>query len=149
MKIVKYKDISDDSILQTMTVISGVTFLIKEQCMEVLNAADNSKDKLKQWFDIIGIKYDELNVEGKNINYIVNNTELSLSDLSSGERLLLYLLACKISNKPLVVKSLFERLGNRLEQVVFENLSDYTNLIVIVYNAYPKKEFEQFFVKEI
>ena len=104
---------------------------------------------MEKWFKIIGIKYDSISINGNAILYKVGDKELGLSDLSSGERLILYLLACKVSDKPIVVQSLFERLGNRLEQVVYDNLLDYKSLTVILYNAYIQKAFDPYFVKEI
>lgn len=149
MRIIKIQDIKDDSILLSKTVIDGVTFLIYQECLEVVQAANFELCTVEKWFKIIGIKYDSISINGNAILYKVGDKELGLSDLSSGERLILYLLACKVSDKPIVVQSLFERLGNRLEQVVYDNLLDYKSLTVILYNAYIQKAFDPYFVKEI
>lgn len=72
-----------------------------------------------------------------------------LADLSSGERLLLYLLACKNKGENgILVRSLFERLGSRLTKVVKNNLFSYNGLVVVYYNRCPL-EAQQFIVKEI
>lgn len=149
MKIIKYQDIKDDGIFQKKEVISDINFLTSEEGMEVLQAANSDINTLEKWFYIIGIKHDSIKINGQQIVYSVGNVELSLAQLSSGERILLYLLACKVSNKPIIVKSLFERMGNRLENVVYNNLTDYENLTIILYNADIKPEFTPYFVKEI
>lgn len=38
---------------------------------------------------------------------------------------------------------LFERLGKRLTDVVYDNFLDYNNLVVLVSNVYLNKKFSQ------
>lgn len=70
-------------------------------------------------FHQIGVKFDKIQImEEGYIAYSVNGKVLSLSKLSSGERFILYLLACKILNKKVLAIELFERLGKRLTDVI-------------------------------
>jgi hypothetical protein len=149
MKIIYVDDIKDQSILKRIETINGVYFMDKEQCNVIISAANNSIDTLKEWFNIIGIQYDNIKIINENIVYTVNKKDLYLADLSSGERYILYLLACKQLNANIIAEGLLERLGNRLRNVVKEHLTNYSNLIVVYYNSYINSEFEKYAVKEI
>jgi hypothetical protein len=86
MKIIYVDDIKDQSILKRIETINGVYFMDKEQCNVIISAANNSIDTLKEWFNIIGIQYDNIKIINENIVYTVNKKDLYLADLSSGER---------------------------------------------------------------
>lgn len=77
------------------------------------------------------------------IAYSVNNKTLSLSKLSSEERFILFLMACKKIDASVLAIGLFERLGKRLTDVVYNNLIDYNNLVVLLSNVYLNKKFSQ------
>lgn len=147
MKIVNYDKISD-KVLRTSECVNGITFLSSEQNDLIIETAKDA-DRLKQWFDRIGIKYENIDIIGSRFVYKVGDKQLDLSDLSSGEKYILYLMACKQVNKEIIAQGLFERLGSRLEKVVLENFADYDALTVVVYNALLPKEFKPYFVEEI
>ena len=113
MHIVNISDIKDDSILQKTNYINGIDFLDGDQCNFIVNAAKNNIETIKSWFNILGIKYNSVYIINNSIRYTIENNELSLSDLSSGERYILYLLAGKKIEKPIVAGGLFERLGSK------------------------------------
>lgn len=147
MKIVKYTDISDRK-LRTSNCIDGVTFLLSDEHELVKEAAVNV-ETIKKWFDIVGIKYDNINMIGNRFIYNIGDKQMDLSELSSGERYIIYLLACKKLGKHVIAQGLFERMGSRLEGVIFNNLMDYENLIVVTYNAILTKEFKEYMVEEV
>lgn len=64
--------------------------------------------------------------------------------MSSGERFVLYLIACKINNISVLAISLFERIGDRLMNMVYNELGDYDNLTVLWVNASYPKSFMQY-----
>lgn len=149
MKYIHIKNIKDDSILQKRDFISSVTFIDSDTCNTVAEACSHGVNTLKSWFNTIGIEYTKIIIVHNTIRYVVDGIVLSLSDLSSGERYMLYLLACKQLHKELIAGGLFERLGSRLETVATNIVKDYDELTIIVYNAYIPKELKQFEVKEI
>ncbi|MCM1222807.1 MAG: hypothetical protein NC548_50955 [Lachnospiraceae bacterium] len=150
MKIINNKYITNTQELLNYRVIDGISFLNRDDQKFIVDAANHDIDKIKEWFNIIGIKRDDISIMADNyIVYTVNGKTLMISDLSSGERLLLYTLACREVNKQgIILKSLFERLGSRLTKVAEEVLKDYNNIIVIWYNTRPLS-LKQFEVKEI
>lgn len=127
-------------------IIDGMSFTDREDCQLVIDAANSNIETIKKWFDIIGIKYSNIKIVSSYAIYTVgDNKDLMLADLSSGERLLLYILACKTLNKQnLLVQSLFERLGTRLTDVCYDIIRDYEDLTVVYYSKLPVifKEFE-------
>jgi hypothetical protein len=62
---------------------------------------------------------------------------------------MLYLIACKQFNKKVIANGLFEHIGSRLESVIENNLLDYDNLVVVIYNAHLTKTFMKYLVEEI
>lgn len=148
MKIIDIKNV-DDSIFQKNNLIKGVSFLDMEDCMFIYTASKGSISVIKSWFDKIGVIYDSIYFVGKMVVYTVQNVELTLSNLSSGERYILYLLACKNVNKKVIAVSLFERLGSRLEHVVYNEFKDYDFLVVITYNFIIDPDFKYLCVKEV
>lgn len=116
----------------------------------ILEAAHYDINTITEWFNTIGIEYSNIEIITNGyIIYKVKEESLMLADLSSGERLLLYLLACKNKGENgILVRSLFERLGSRLTKVVKNNLFSYNGLVVVYYNRCPL-EAQQFIVKEI
>lgn len=150
MKIIRIDNIKDDTILQRMSYINGVTFLDIDQRKTVIDACNKDVNTLKSWFKIIKINYNDIVIHDNDVSYSVNNTsDLTLSDLSSGEKFLLYLLACKATEQPLIAAGLFERLGSRLEGVATNIIKDYDKLILIYYNAYLPMEIRQFEVEDL
>ena len=93
--------------------------------------------------------YDDIKLDGVTVSYKVNNIWLSLADLSSGERNLLYLLACKRLNRKVILWGLFERLGERLTNLALTELKDYENLIIVVCNVILPREYDNMFIKEL
>lgn len=150
MKIINNKYITNTQELLNYRVIDGISFLNRDDQKFIVDAANHNTDKIEEWFSIIGIKHDNISIMADNyVVYTVNNKTLMVSDLSSGERLLLYTLACREVNKQnIILKSLFERLGSRLTKVAEGILKDYNNVIVIWYNTRPLS-LKQFEVKEI
>lgn len=139
MKIIRNQNIKDTSVLLKYRVIENINFLNKDDCKFIVESANHNINTIKKWYDIIGIQYSNIEIIANNyIIYTVNNESLMLADLSSGERLLLFLLACKnVNEQNILVRSLFERLGSRLTDVVCNNLTDYEGLTVISYAGYP------------
>lgn len=149
MRIIDVENIKDSSVFRKTHTIDGVTFLNIDECNLVLEASNNNLDVIKGWFDLIGIKYQDIVINnGNHIIYFVNNHSLQLADLSSGERYILYLIACKKLKKKVIANGLFERLCSRLQKVVCNELADYDNLIVVYYNDYPV-ELKDYIVEEI
>lgn len=126
-------------------IVDGVSFLDSKQTSLVYKACNGSKDTLCNLFHRVGIKFDDINILQEDyISYCVNGEILPLSKLSSGERFVLYLVACKKTNTPVLAVGLFERLGNRLADIVYEELRDYANLIILWSNASYDTKFRQY-----
>ena len=116
--------------MQRMNYGDGVTFLDADQRKTVIDACGKNVDILKNWFNTIKVNYNNWVIHDNDISYSINNaSDLTMSDLSSGERFLLFLLACKTLNMPLIAAGLFERTGNRLENIATNIIRDYDNLI--------------------
>lgn len=139
-KLINIEDVDKDFLRRNYN-IDNVSFLAMEDCSFVYNSCNGDMDAIRGWFDKIGIKYDSLSFVGELLVYSINGKQLLLSDLSSGERYLLFLLACKNVNRKVVALSLFERLGGRLEDLVYNEFKDYDNLTVIIFNFIIKPEF--------
>lgn len=137
MKIIDIDNIKDSSVFGKQQNVNGVSFLNKSEIDIVLKAANNDVNTIRNWFDIINIRYDKLYLVAKMPVYIVDGEELFLSNLSSGERFLLYIIACKQLEMQIVAKGLFERLDSKLTPNIIELLRCYKNLTVITYNRYP------------
>lgn len=149
MRYIEVSDIKDDSILQRRDYINNVTFLDSDTCNIVIEACNSDLNILKLWFNKINIEYTDIFIVHNKIYYTIDDMTLCLSDLSSGERYALYLIACKQLHKDLIAASVFERLGRRLEAVVTSIVKDYDELTIIVYNAILPKELHQYRVKEL
>lgn len=149
MHIVNISDIKDDSILQKTNYINGIDFLDGDQCNFIVNAAENNIKTIESWFNILGIKYDNVYIINNNIRYTIGSSELSLSGLSSGERYLLYLLAGKKIEKQIVAGGLFERLGSKYAELVIEQFKDYNNLTIITYNALLSTDAKKYVRREL
>lgn len=148
MKIVNFKNISNEFIRRNY-VIDNVSFLSRDECTFIYNSCDKDINILKCWFDKIGIVYNNLFFIGDSVFYTIDNMQFCLSDLSSGERYLLYLMACKKVNKEVVALSLFERLGGALEDVVYNEFKDYNNLTVVVFSFIINPKFKYLYKEEI
>ncbi len=149
MRIIDVEDIKDASVFRKTYTVDGITFLSLDECKVVLEASNNNLETIKKWFDLIGVKYDDININnGTYITYSVNKNILQLADLSSGERYVLYLMACKNLKKKVIANGLFERLCSRLQKVVCNELADYDNLVVVYYNDFPI-ELKEYIVEEI
>lgn len=148
MKIIDIQSISNDCIFQKVQTVNGISFLDSEQIMIVLDAVAN-KNTIKGWFDKIGINYSDIKLYNNMIFYKIKNQWLPISELSSGEKYLLYLFACKQLKREVIALGLFERIGGRLESVVLKELWDYRSLTIVVYNVILPKEFAPYYVKEI
>ncbi len=146
MRLIKIENLrGNDRILRGINVVNGITFLGYEQRKFVLEAANNDLNIIKNWFTKIGICYDSIEIVKNNIYYTVGGETLSLPDLSSGERFLLYLMAGKAINANIVACGLFERLGGRLEAVALREFRNYENLTVVIYNALLLKAQKYFY----
>lgn len=112
-------------------------FIYSSECEKFMDAANHSEDTIKDWFSIAGVTYNKLKLTKNNVIYTVEDgSELILSDLSTGEQLVLYLLACKQNNEKIAMHGLFERLDGKMVQRIENQLIDYENLIIILYNSY-------------
>lgn len=149
MKIINISDIKDDSIFLKKNYINGIDFLDSEQCQFVVNAAKNNITTIKKWLDLLSVNYDDAYFINGNIRYKVGNTELSLSDLSSVERYLLYLLAGREIEEQIIAGGLFERLGRKFERLVIDQFKNYEGLTVIIYNALLPEDARQYIRKEL
>jgi hypothetical protein len=149
MRIVRIKDVKDDTVFQRMETLDEVNLTDWEERNTIFEACKGDINIITEWFNTIGIKYDSIEIRNNKIHYIINNIELDLFDLSHGERMLLYLIACKQFNKKVAIKGLFERLGTRLTNVVAETLLDYENLIIVLYNVNLDDCFEKYMVEEL
>jgi len=125
-------------------VLNGVSFLDSDQVALIYNVCNGSALELNIMFNQIGVKFDDISIMREDyIAYSVNDKVLSLSKLSSGERFILFLMACKKMNSPVLAIGLFERLSKRLTDVVYNNFKDYDNLIILLSNVYLSKKFFQ------
>lgn len=149
MRLVDFDNIKNIDIFNKAKVIKRATLTNYNDRIKILKAANYSTDIIKKWFNIIGIRFDTVIIEGNTISYIVDNNKLSLTDLSHGERYLLILLALKANNEKVIAESLFEVIGTKLRKVAVKNLADYENLLVITYNAYPPKELLPYRLEEL
>ena len=148
MKIIDIRYV-DDSVFMNKSVKNNVLFLNSDDCKFIYEASNGNIDVIKNWFNIIGVCYDDVYFIGKLLVYKVDDVVLALPDLSSGERFILYLLACKYVNKEVIVVSLFERLGSRLERVVYNEFKDYDLLTVIIYSFIISPDFKYLCVKDM
>lgn len=123
--------------------VKKVTFLGRYKCDKVLKASKFNTNKIKEWFNAIGIKYTDIKIDGNEIIYYRDNVQLKLSELSSGEAYILYLLASKILEDKVLAIGLFERLGKRLEDVVYKELLNYENLIIVRTNYIIPSKYRQ------
>lgn len=125
-------------------VVNGISFLDSDQVAFIYKVCNGNMLNLGTMFNQIGIKFDRIQIMQEDyIAYSVNNKTLSLSKLSSGERFILFLMACKKIDASVLAIGLFERLGKRLTDVVYNNLIDYNNLVVLLSNVYLNKKFSQ------
>lgn len=148
MRIIRINDIKDITIFQRLHTVNNITFLQHEQIHLVIDAA-NDVDTLKMYFDKVGIKYDDLMIAQGIIMYCVDGVWLPISELSGGERYILYLLACKKSELKVIAHGLFECLGDRLTNIALNEFSDYKNLIIVQYNYVLSGNMLKYVVKEI
>lgn len=111
--------------------IKNIDFLSIREIEFVWNACNKNIETLIKWFDTIGIKYNSIGVYGNNITYSIDGEELLLSSLSSGERMLLFLLACKEVNKPVVVIGLLENLDDDHAKIFQDNLLNFNGLTIL------------------
>lgn len=126
-------------------VVNGVSFLDLKQIALVYKACGGNKEMLCDLFHRVGIKFDDINILQEDyISYCVNGKMLPLSKLSSGERFILYLIACKVTDTSVLAVGLLERLGDQLMDVVYKELKDYNNLIILWVNASYNKKFRQY-----
>lgn len=135
-------DCFDDYIKFNGIIVDGVSFLDSDQIALLYHAVNGNISELHTMFHQIGVVFDDIVTFREDyISYSVKNHVLSLSKLSSGERFLLFLLACKKLNMMVIAIGLFERLGKRLINVVYDNLQDYNNLIILLVNTHLNKKF--------
>lgn len=126
-------------------ILDGISFLESRQTTIVYDACCGDINKLITMFKIVGIKFDHINVMMKScISYSVDGLDLTLADLSSGERFVLYLLACKKLKEEVLAIALFEVLGDRLMNVVYDYLTDYDSLIILLMNVCLDPKFNQY-----
>lgn len=126
-------------------IVDGVSFLESDQIANVYKACDGDKEMVCDLFRRVGIKFESINVMLKScISYSVNGVDLTLADLSAGERFLLYLLTCKVLKEEVLAVGLFEILGSRLMNVVYEELRDYENLTILLFNACLDPKFNPY-----
>lgn len=126
----------DNLDLSEYTSFGKVYFNDKYEIDIILKACKKNVDILKEWFNIIQIKYDTLEiVGGRLIVYTINGVELGLQDLSAGEQTLLYMLAYKTLGDKLLVHGILERLGERLTKVLVEQFKEYDLTILMVGSA--------------
>lgn len=134
-----------DTYVGLKTIIDGVTFLNSKEISLIYKACDGSISKLCTLFNSIGIEYDKIDIMQKSyISYSIGENNLSLSQLSSGERFLLYLLACRETNTEIVAVGLFERLGDRLTEVVYDELRDFNGLTILLANVCLDLKFDYY-----
>lgn len=113
--------------------IDKVYFMYPHEIDKVLEACKHDANKLREWFDTIQINYDSLEIiENNYIVYYINGEKLSLQNLSSGEQTLLYMLAYKELNEPILVWALLERIGKRLADIIVKQFKNYDLTIVMI-----------------
>lgn len=149
MKIISLDKIYDTDIYNRARVIDEMSLSDFEDRLKIVIAANYSKETIEDWFKAIGIQYDSLMVTKNNVIYTVDGEELTLTELSHGERYLLFLMACKVTDDVVIAQSLLEVLGHRLRMVLYEQLYDYTNLIIATLNAYPPEYLIKFKVERV
>lgn len=149
MKIIRYDNIKDNKILNHADIIKRMDFTELDDRLKVLDAVNHSEEEARKLFDTIGIKYDSLRIGYGNIFYTIGEIELCLLDLSHGERYLMYLIVCSKTNEPVVAYSFLEILGAPLRKVVEKTLSNYENLIIVLFSAYVSDGLRQYKVEEI
>lgn len=134
MKIVNFRPDNPEHIELMGKAIKDVTFNDFEDREFILKTAGYSEETLKEWFDIIGIKYDDIKIEGHNMLYTCGGNALYLTDLSHAEKYLLYIIAMQKCNKTLIVNGIREFMGSRICKVLDSVAGDYDKLTVIEYH---------------
>lgn len=135
MKIYRCQDFAKLQLEEYYEIKKSINLVSREEIMTIINACDHDEETLKDWINILGVNCQSVKILNVGIIFTVDNTDLLISELSSGERMILYIIACKKLNKKLVIHSLFERLGRRLRDVLDDVAYDYENLIVVLYNS--------------
>lgn len=148
MKILDIKYV-DDKLLNSESVKDEVLFLNSDECRFIYEASNGNITTVENWFKVIGIKHDNIYFTGKFLVYRKDGVDLTLPDLSSGERFVLYLLACKEVGRKVIALSLLERLGGRLEHIVYNEFKDDDFLTIITYNFIVSPDFKYLCVKEV
>ena len=122
--------------------ITEVTFLDTDSCDFIVEASNNNVNTIKNWFNTIGVEYTDISLVGNDITYYIEDKALKLSSLSSGEAYILYLLACKAENKKICAFSVLEIMGSRLQNIVYEQFKDYSELTIVTFNAIVPRKWE-------
>lgn len=148
MKIISITKV-DESIYNNDAYIKHSLFSKEEDFHFVYEVSGGDISVIKAWMDKIWIKYDTVYFINERVMYTINGVELTLSDLGSGERMLLYLLACKAAKKELIIGSLFERMGGKYEYFVYDEFKDEDFLTVIIFNYIIPREYKYLLTDEI
>ena len=86
-------------------------------------------DQYQKLFLDIGIKFDTIDNNG--LSFILNGTRISICELSSGERLLLFSYVINALDKSIILIGLLDRLDFEHRQFIFRNIQHFPNLFVI------------------
>lgn len=149
MKIIRLDKLRHTDLYRRSRVIKEMSLKDFDDRLKIVEAAKHSNETMEKWFKAIGVQYDTLHVTKANVLYTVGDVELTLTELSHGERYLLFLIACKVTNDVIIAESLLEILGYRLRRVLYEQLRDYDNLIIATLNAYPPEYLIQYKVERV
>lgn len=147
MKIYRCEDFKRIELDGFYDIKKRIDLISKSEVRNILNACNYNEETLKNWINLIGVNCESVKILDEAILFTVNNKELMISRLSSGERMILYIIACKKLNKKLVIHSLFERLGKRLRNVLDDVAYDYENLVVILYNTGVTDKLKKYIVE--
>lgn len=137
MKITSFKDVSADSLEGYDLVLRDVTFSDRKSRMDVYKACRGNQSLISDWFNQIGVVYDEIVLHGSNIFYRVNGELLFITDLSHSERCLLYLFTCRALGVTVAIYGLLERLDAKHANLIVSAFGDWDGLLVVWFNALP------------
>lgn len=147
MKIYMEDDFNINEFYDSYEIKKEIRLVSPIEIENILKACNNDKLVLKKWIRLIGVDCDDVMILYNNAMYRLDDKLLALSQLSSGQRIMLYIIACKKLEKKLVIHGLFERIGTYLRGVLDDVVYDYENLVILLYNSGPTEKLSKFMVE--
>lgn len=148
MRVIKYINIDTKEISQ-YKIVKNVDLLSSDQVDLILKSCNRDANVLRNMFNTVGIEYNDLLITNGTVLYKLDDKLYHISELSHGEKYMLYLLACKKFNLKIIADGILEILGNRLVRLFEQEFSNYTELIVVWYSLILSRELRKHLVMEI